>query len=137
MAELVPLRSHVARALAVFRLHDRHPFLDPKTVTLETDELARIVRDRPDRFQPQVEQDLRSDSVIAEVGLESELLVGLDGIGAAVLKLVRLELVEQSDPATFLVEIDDDPAAFGVDHWHRRLEMPAAVATERVKDVAR
>ena len=81
--------------------------LDAQPVALEADDLARIVRDRADRLEAEVEQDLRADAVVAEIGLEAELLVRLDGVGARVLQLVGRELVEQADAAPFLVEIDD------------------------------
>ena len=88
------------------------------------------------RRQAEVEQDLRADSVIPKIGLEPELLVRFDGIRAGVLKLVRLELVEQTDAATFLIEIHDHaPALFG-DHLHRGVQLPAAVASQRMEHVA-
>ena len=105
-------------------------------IAFEADHLARIVGDRPDRLEAEVEQDLRADAVLAQVGLEPELLVGLDRVGALVLQLVRLELVEQTDAAAFLIEIDDHAASLGGDHLHRLVELPAAVAAHRVEDVA-
>ena len=53
-----------------------------------------------------------------------------------ILQLVRLELVEQSDAAAFLVEIDDHAPALGGDHLHRPVQLPSAVAAQRMEDVA-
>src|SRR5687768_11939389 len=136
MPELVALGAHVARVLEILRLNDRHALLDAQTIALETDHLARIVGDRPDRAQPEIEEDLRADAVVAQIGGEAEPLVRLDGVRAGVLQLVRLQLVEETDSPPFLVEIDDRAAPLLLDHLHRRLELPSAVAAHRVEDVA-
>src|SRR5689334_5719549 len=112
MSELVPLGPHVAGALAVLGLHDRYSLVHAQPVPLETDELAGIVGDRSYRVQAEVEQDLGADAVVPKIGLEPELLVGFDRVRPLILKLVRLELVEQADAASFLVEIDDHAPAF-------------------------
>src|SRR2546430_12257721 len=54
-----------------------------------------LFRSHADRGQPEVEQDLRPDAVVAEVGLEAELLVRLDGVMAGILELVGLERSEE------------------------------------------
>src|SRR5258708_18034981 len=136
MSELVALGPHVASALLVGGLNDRHSFVDAKAVPLESDHLARIVGDWTDRLETKVEQNLRADAVLAQIGLEPELLVGLHRVGPAILKLVCLELVEEADAPPFLVEIDDDPLSVGRDELHRFHELPAAVAAERMEDVA-
>src|SRR5690348_912394 len=102
--ELVALRAQVAGVLGVLRLDDGYALLDAQPVALEADHLARIVGDRSDGLQPEVEQDLRADAVVAQVGGEAELLVGLHRVRSTILQLVRLELVEEADPPPFLVE---------------------------------
>src|SRR5215471_16057198 len=97
MSKLVPLGAHIAGALTVLWLHDRHALVYAQAVALESDEFAGVVGDGADRMQPEIEQDLRADTVVAQIGLEAELLVRLDRIGALILQLVRLELVEQTD----------------------------------------
>src|SRR4051794_34288583 len=131
--ELVTLGAEVAGVLDVLRLHDGDALVHAQAVALEADHLARIVRDRPDRGQAEVEQDLRADAVVAQVGGETELFVRLDRVGAGVLQLVRLELVEQADASTFLIEVHDRAASLLLDHLHRRLELPAAIAAHRVE----
>ena len=83
MSELVALRAQILGVLVVRRLHDRYTLVDAQTVALEADHLARIVRDRPNGLEAEVEQDLRADAVVPQIGLEAELLVRLDGVGAA------------------------------------------------------
>src|SRR5215212_3527343 len=76
VSQLFPLGAQVLRVLLIRGGLDADTVLDPETVALEADELLGVVRDDADRPQAQVEQDLRADSVVAEVGLEAELLVG-------------------------------------------------------------
>ena len=68
----------------MFVAHDgdleRHLLGDLEAVALEADDLARVVRQEPDRVQAQVAQDLRADAVVAQVRREAERLVGLDGV---------------------------------------------------------
>ena len=69
-----------------------------------------------DRPEPEVEEDLRADAVVAEVGREAEAFVGLDGVGTRVLERVGLELVEEADaPALLAAQVDDHAATGGVD----------------------
>src|SRR5687768_11254325 len=136
VTELVALGVEVALVFRRRGRDDRNPILDAEPVSLETDELARVVRHRPNGLESKIEQNLRADAVVAKVGLESQALVGLDRVGARVLQLIRLELVQQADAATFLVEIDHDPAAALLNGPHRRVQLPSAVASQRAEHVA-
>ena len=51
------------------------------------------------------------NTVVAHIGTEAQLFVGLDGIGAGVLQLVGLDLVEQADAAAFLAQVEQGAAA--------------------------
>src|SRR5690242_7001115 len=115
VAELIALRAHVSGTLTVLRLHDRNAVVDAQPIALQANQLARIVRDRSDRANPEIEEDLRPDAIVAKIGLEAELLVRLDRIGAAILQLVRLELVEQAYTPPFLIQVHDDAASLGGD----------------------
>ena len=86
--------------------------------------------------QAEVAEDLGADPVVAEVGGQAELEVGLDRVGALLLELVGAELVEQPDPAPLLGEVEEDAPALLLDHRERRRELLAAVAAHAVEDVA-
>ena len=90
------------------------------------------------RMLPEAEvlEDLGADPVVAQVGGQAELEVGVDGVEALLLELVGLELVEQADPAALLGEVEQHAAALVLDHRERRGELVAAVAAQRVEDVA-
>ena len=86
--------------------------------------------------QPEVDEDLRADAVVAQVDRQAELEVRVDGVEALVLQVVGAQLVQQADPAALLGEVEQDAAALVLDHRERRLELLAAVAAQRVEDVA-
>lgn len=75
MAELFALRVEVSGILVRFRRDYRDSIFDDKSIAFESDELAWIVCQRTNSFQLEIEQDLGADSIIAEVGLESELFI--------------------------------------------------------------
>ena len=80
MAELVALGLEVMEIPPVRRYLDRNPLDDLEPVRAEPDDLARVVREKPDLAEAEVRQDLRADAVIAEIGGEAELDVRLDRI---------------------------------------------------------
>src|SRR6185436_20758908 len=65
-----------------------------------------------------------------------ELKVGLDGVEPCLLQLVGLQLVEEADASPFLRHVEEDTARLGRDALERELELVAAIAAERVEDVA-
>src|SRR5687767_10503234 len=87
VAELVLLRLQVAAARVGGGDLERHPAHDLEAVPLEPDELPRVVRHQADLVEPQLVQDLRADPVVALVGLETQRLVGGDGVVPLVLEL--------------------------------------------------
>src|SRR5205823_4185091 len=88
------------------------------------------------RSNPEVAQDLDAHTVVALIGLESQALVRLDRVEAFVLQLVRANLVGKADPAAFLIQIQQHPASFGCDSPHRGVKLGAAIAADRMQDVA-
>ena len=94
--ELPPLGGQVVAVLVVRRHLDRHLLHDPQPVALEARDLARVVRQDPDRREPEVGEDLVADPPLPRVLREPELEVRLDGVEPALLlELVRAELVEE------------------------------------------
>ena len=75
MAELISLRAQIVSVFVVRRLNDRHTLTQAKAVALEADHLAWIVRDRPNGFEAEIQENLRPDAVVPEIGLEAELFV--------------------------------------------------------------
>src|SRR5258708_938494 len=127
MAELVALGAEVPCVLGVLRLDDGHALLDAEPIPLEPHDLARVVRDGTDGVEPEIEQDLRADAVVAEIRREAELLVGLDRVCATILKLICLELVEEADAPALLIEIHDDAAPLSLNHLHTGPDLPSPI----------
>ena len=58
------------------------------------------------------------------------------GVGTIILKCVSPDFIENTDPATFLLLIDDRPTAFFFDHLHCRVELRSTITLYRSKNVA-
>src|SRR6185503_5730682 len=115
VAQLVALRLEVPAVLVVRLDLDRLLRDGREPVAGDPGDLPRVVRQDADRGQPEVGEDLRADAVLARIGLEAELEVGLDRVEALLLQLVGAELVEQPDPAALLGEIEEDTRALLLD----------------------
>lgn len=96
----------------------------------------RIVGKEADSFQAQRLEDFSGELEFAMVSLETELLVGLDGIETFVLQFVGLKFGHQSDTATFLQFVNQDAGSSLGDERERHLQLLAAVAAHGAKHVA-
>lgn len=54
-------------------------------------------------MQSEIDEDLCADSIVSQIGLESQFEVGFDRITSLVLQSVRFDLVEQPDTAPLLL----------------------------------
>ena len=99
-------------------------------------DLLRIVGQDADAGESEVDEDLRADAVVAQVRRQPEPQVRLDRVEPLLLQLVGAQLVEQPDAAPLLAEVEQHAPALGLDHRQRRLELLAAVAAQRVEDIA-
>ena len=97
MPELVSLGPQVVFGGFQGRHDARHAFHHAHPSALQRLELFRIVRHQPHRAQAEESQDGSRQLVAAQVGLETELLIGLHGVGALVLQFIGAQLVEQAD----------------------------------------
>src|SRR4051812_30945934 len=113
------------------------PFGDLDPEGAEVVALGGVVRDQPRALDAQLEQDPGRSAVLARVDRKAEVDVGIDGVVAAVLQLVGLQLGGDPDAAALVpTQVDDDPAARGRDGGHRIVELGAAVAPARAEHVA-
>ena len=88
-------------------------------------------------MDPEVGEDLRARAVVARIGRQAQLEVGVDGVAALVLQRVRAQLVQQADAATLVpLDVQDDAAALLGDAPQRGVQLRAAVAAERAEHVA-
>jgi hypothetical protein len=77
-------------------LHDR------QAEAGQRDPLGGVVGEQAQRGQPQVGEDHRARTVVAGVGGQPELQVGLDRVAPSSCSCVGGELVEQTDPAALV-----------------------------------
>src|SRR3990170_4793648 len=137
VAQLVPLRLQVAPIVGVGDGHKGHPLHDLEAVTFEPRPLGGVVGEQAYLLEPQVEEDLHPDAVVAAVGGEAERLVGLDGVEPlCLLESVGANLVAETDAAALLAHVHQDAAALLRYLLHRQLDLVAAVAAKGVKDIA-
>src|SRR2546426_331172 len=136
MPELVALRAQVFQIRVGRRDLDRHALGDVQAVALQPDDLLRVVGEEPEVLHAQVDENLGADPVVAQVGLEAEGLVGLDGVLALILKLVRAHLVHETAPPPLLAHVHEHASPLGLDDREGLLELRPAVAAARVKDIA-
>ena len=78
VTELVALGAQVARVVGVGLLLDRYLARDRQPIALEATDLLRVVGEDADRRKPEVNEDLRTDAVVAQVRRQTQTFVGLD-----------------------------------------------------------
>jgi hypothetical protein len=83
--ELVALRAEVLPVRLGRRNLDRDALGDVQPVPLEADDLLRVVGQELEVLDAEVDEDLRADPVVAQVGVEAERDVGLDRVLALIL----------------------------------------------------
>ena len=82
MPHFLFLGLHVLQVFLAGDDFQRNAFRDLQAVAGQGDVLGGVVGDQLQFFQSQVAQDLGADAVVALVGLESQLDIGLDGVEA-------------------------------------------------------
>src|SRR5882757_7621611 len=109
VAHAVAFGFQVTQVLGVGVHGQGYPSDDAQPVALEAGALGRVVRQQPHRAHAQVVQDLRAGAVVARVGRQAELEVGVECVRAGVLQLIGLQLVQQADaPALVTPDVQHD-----------------------------
>ncbi len=91
---------------------DRHLLDHFETVPLEADNFLRVICQKPELPHAEIEQNLRAQSVIAQVARIAELGVSLHGIETFLLQFVSVDFCRQPDAASFLTHVDQNAVAF-------------------------
>ena len=114
----------------------RHILHNLESVALQPDTFDGVVREKFNLAHAQCAQNLCAHAVIAKVGVESEVDIGVHSVEALLLKFVSGNLVHQADASSFLKQIDHHALAFFLYQLHGAVELLAAVAALRSEDVA-
>src|SRR5690606_25966650 len=89
---LLDLGPQVLAVVDVLTDVQRHPLDDLQAETGQRRDLTRVVGEKPQALDAQVDKHLGSDPVVPQVGSEAQPLVGFYRVGPCVLQLVSLEL---------------------------------------------
>ena len=83
----------------------RDPFHDVDAVTRQGADLSGVIGEEPYTGKTQVAQHPHRGKIDAFVIVEPQLLVGIDGIKAAVLQGVGAQFVDETNAAPFLRQV--------------------------------
>jgi len=111
-------------------------FYNPDARELERFYFLGVVGDEADGRDVERLEYLGGELEVAAVGLVAEFKVGFDGVEALVLKFVGAELGHEADAPAFLLLVEKNACARVGDEGHGELKLLAAVASQRVEDVA-
>ena len=100
-------------------------------------DLIGIVGKEPNFPDAERFQYLSRKGEISLIRFKSETLVGFDRVKSGILQLVRLQFRHKANAAALLLFIDEDAGPGFTNQGQRKLQLLAAIATERVEHVTR
>src|SRR5580704_3390068 len=107
-----------------------------QSVTFQANDFLWVVGQKPELAHAEVEKDLRTKSVVAQIGWEPEFRVGLNGVEALFLQFVGVNFRSETDAAAFLSHVNKHAVAFLGNLPQRRVQLISAVASARTEHVA-
>ena len=103
---------------------------DSNTISLKANDFGRIIGHEPHFLNAQIDQHLRTDPVVPQIGFKSQFLVGFHRVVALFLQSVSLELIQQTDATPLMItHIEQDPFPLPGNLQHGRTELPAGPVT--------
>ena len=105
MPKLFLLRLEVSDVMRIGFDADRDLLDNFEAVTFETDDFPGVVGEEADAFETEIDEDLGTDAVLAEVHAVAEFLIRLDGVETIFLEFVGLNLRRETNTAAFLSHI--------------------------------
>src|SRR6185503_6942739 len=116
---------------------NRDTLEDLQSTGLQCLNLLWIVRQKVNARNSQIYKDCGTRFIIAFICVESQLAVCFHRISTVVLKLIRDELVEQTDATSFLRVVNNDASARFVDRPHGKLQLISTVAAGGRENISR
>jgi len=114
-------------------LHDqRNALNDLDPLTTQALDLVRIVGHQTDFRNAEILQYLGTETVGALIGLKAQLQVGFHGINSAILKLVSIDFIQQSNAPSFLHLIDKNAGTCSFNLGQCLLQLLTTFAFQRV-----
>lgn len=135
VAHRFDFRREVPQVFLARRGLERDPLMNSRAVAFELIDLVGVVGEQAYRTHAEVIEYRSADAVVPRIGLVADGQVGLDGIHARVLQLVRPQFVDQTDPASLLTEIEQHAVSGFLDEPPGLPELLAAVASKGSEQV--
>ena len=136
MPQFVTLGLKVAFVVRIGLDPDGQLFHDFQPVTFKTNDLFRVVGQEPDFPDAEVVEDLGTHSVVAQVGGETELLIGFNRVEAPLLEFVGVNLRPEANAPPFLPKVEENPVILR-NPLKRSVELASAVAAPGTEDISR
>ena len=128
---------HVGQIVGIGVYFDRYIFDYFESVGLQSDAFYGVVGHQSHFRHAQFAQYAGANAIVALIGFEPEMQVGIDGVVALLLQFVGCYFGHQPDAAPFLIHIQHNAFAFFFDDAHGLVQLIAALAAARTEYVAR
>ncbi len=136
MAKPVALSGNIPRAAFVEGYACTHPLRNLDSCLYNGPEFVRIICHQTDGSYTQQNQYVGNQRVIARINGVPELQVRLYRVHPLILQFVRTEFFEKTDPAAFLMLIEQNAGTFMRDSPQCQVQLIVAIATQRMEDIA-
>jgi hypothetical protein len=93
----------------------------------------RIIRKKPDAGELEIAENLPRQQIAAQVGLESEALIGFHRVGAGVLQLIGAQFVEQANASALLQLVNQNASIFAGYSFYGQLQLRAPAIVPLVR----
>ena len=113
----------------------RHPFADGDVPFLQSGHFVRIVGHQPYIADPELAENFSGRAVQPLIGVETQLLIGIDRVEAFVLKGVGPQLIDQANATAFLSQIEYQATTLGADLGDRTAQLIAAIAPQTTEQI--
>ena len=129
MPHAVSLGLEIALVVLVWFNFDGYILYDFEAVCFQAYTLHRVVGEQAHLVYAQVAEHLGTAAVVALVGLEAQVNVGIHGVVSFFLQFLGGNLVHQSYASSFLLHVDNYSLACLVYHLHCLVQLLSAVAS--------
>src|SRR5215469_2426004 len=107
---------------------DRHLLDHFQTVPLQADNFLRVICEESKLSHAQIEKNLSTEAIVAQVTCISEFRVSFYGIESFLLQLIGVDFCRQSNTAALLSHVDQNALALLLDLPQRGVQLISAIA---------
>ena len=135
MTQLLFFRLQIISTEASGRHLNRHHSGHLNAGPFKSLHLVRVIGKEANPEETKVLEDLSTSRIISLIVSKTQLSIGLNGIGALVLKFVSPELIQNSDATSFFRMIDNCTVACPLDSTHGHFKLITAITTKGRKHI--